>query len=227
MIDRPTSLWQVIVPVKRATAAKSRLVVPRGVDHTQLARALALDTLSAVLDCPGVRCVVVSGDATTSEWAADRGAVAVPEAAAGLNGSIKHGLRMCQRGPVAVLLGDLPTLRGDDLLAALQAAARHSTAFVPDAAGTGTVLLSAALPRLLRPRFGPGSARAHARGSVPIGLDLPRLRHDVDTRADLVMALALGVGAYTTAALGQAEPPRPPCRRTSQAPARVPVHPLG
>ncbi len=205
MIDEPTTLWQVIVPVKRATAAKSRLVLPRGIDHTQLARALALDTLSAVLACPGVSCIVVSGDATTRQWAAERGAIAVPEAACGLNAAIRQGLTACPEGPVAVLLGDLPALRAQDLQAALAAATAHPTAFVPDATGIGTVLLSAALPGLLRPRFGPRSARAHARRSVPIGLELPRLRHDVDTRADLAAVLTLGVGDYTMAALHRAD----------------------
>jgi 2-phospho-L-lactate guanylyltransferase len=76
--------------------------------------------------------------------------------------------------------------------------------FVPDAEGTGTVLLAALTAAAMRPAFGPGSARAHrAAGAHPLDVDLPRLRRDVDTPADLRTAIALGVGPRTRAALAE------------------------
>lgn len=100
----------------------------------------------------------------------------------------------------AVLLGDLPALRAKDLVAALGRAAEHSRALVPDAEGTGTVLLTAT-DGPPEPRFGPGSAQRHAVDAVRLDLDLPSLRRDVDTAADLAAAVALGVGPHTARAL--------------------------
>jgi 2-phospho-L-lactate guanylyltransferase len=98
-------------------------------------------------------------------------------------------------------------LRPDDLDealaladAVLQGAASGgaNSVFVPDAQGTGTVLLAARHAAALRPAFGPGSAAAHeALGALRLEPALPRLRRDVDTAADLAEALELGCGRRT------------------------------
>jgi 2-phospho-L-lactate guanylyltransferase len=83
--------------------------------------------------------------------------------------------------------------------AALRAAADFPRAFVADAQGTGTTLLTA-VSTALRPHFGTGSARAHAEdGAVALVGDWPGLVRDVDTDADLWAVLALGVGPRTRA----------------------------
>jgi 2-phospho-L-lactate guanylyltransferase len=92
---------------------------------------------------------------------------------------------------------DLPALRPAELAAALSAAEASQRAFVPDAAGTGTVLLTAVTGRL-EPLFGEDSAAAHAEsGAVRLGGDWASLRRDVDTPADLSEAVELGLGKYT------------------------------
>jgi 2-phospho-L-lactate guanylyltransferase len=100
-----------------------------------------------------------------------------------------------------VLLGDLPTVTPAALSRALQACGQHQTAFVPDAEGTGTVLLTARALADLVPAFGAGSAAAHARHSTRLDLDLPLLRSDVDDDVALGRAVALGVGPRTAAVL--------------------------
>ncbi|RLP86175.1 2-phospho-L-lactate guanylyltransferase, partial [Micromonospora sp. CV4] len=68
--------WAVVVPVKRLTAAKSRLrgALP-GVPHEELALALAADTLRAVLACPAVaEVLVVTDDARVAAAARTAGA---------------------------------------------------------------------------------------------------------------------------------------------------------
>ena len=76
--------------------------------------------------------------------------------------------------------------------------------FVPDAEGTGTVLLTALTADAMRPEFGADSAAAHqAAGAVRLDLDLPRLRRDVDTPADLQTAVELGVGPRTRSVLAE------------------------
>ena len=198
--------WRLVIPVKGQESAKSRLHPPAGVARADLAHAFALDTISAVVGClPPAQLAVVTSDEPTAIFVRQLGAIVVTDQGAGLNPAIRLGIEYLERehvpGPTAVLLGDLPTLRPQDLSIALSACALHSRALVPDASGTGTVLLSAQSPRDLDPRFGPGSAREHARDCVQLDLDLPALRTDVDDDQTLRDAIAIGVGRYTAAVL--------------------------
>jgi 2-phospho-L-lactate guanylyltransferase len=203
----------LVLPVKGGPQAKSRLGAPPA-----LAAAIALDCLDAVLACAAVgTCVVVSADVATQRSARLAGATVVPESrpGSGLVAAIADGLAAASRRPwcarpAAVLLADLPALRSEDLQTALEAARSvldgdgAPMAVVPDADGTGTVLLAARTPARLDPAFGPGSFAEHRRrGAVPLPLDLARLRRDVDTPGDLDAALALGVGPRTTSALAE------------------------
>lgn len=201
--------WQLILPVKGGPTAKSRL---RGPDpaRADLAMAMALDCLEAVLATQRVAgATVVTGDAATAAAARALGAQARRPAHpdGGLGPAVLDGIAGVEAGPVAVLLADVPALRPADLEEALRAVeaalAEVPAAFVPDAEGTGTVLLAAFSAADLVPAFGPASARAHARlGARRLDLDLPRLRRDVDTPAALAAALALGVGPRTLGTLG-------------------------
>ncbi|OLB66751.1 MAG: 2-phospho-L-lactate guanylyltransferase [Actinobacteria bacterium 13_2_20CM_2_72_6] len=194
--------WTVLVPVKDLGSAKSRLrgALP-AVPHVDLVLALVLDTLAAALACPAVAGVlVVTSDEVVAVAAREAGAKVVPDApAAGLNAALSHGAAVAGRGALAALLGDLPALRGADLAAALGAATVRG--YAPDAAGTGTTLLAAPPGVPLEPRFGPGSARAHAESGAVALPAAASLRRDVDTAADLAAAALLGVGARTAALL--------------------------
>lgn len=206
----PEPAWTVLVPVKRLTAAKSRLrgAVP-GVPHETLALALALDTVTAALACPEVHEVlVVTSDTRAGDALRRLGAGVVPEPPVpGLNPAFTLGASLRAERWVAALTADLPALRPADLGAALRAAARSGPPppgpgrrrrFVTDAPGSGTVLLTTAPGVPLGPRFGPDSAAAHARsGAVALAGGWPTLRRDVDTPADLADAAALGLGPHT------------------------------
>ena len=164
--------------------------------------ALLADTVAAALAAPAVGLVlVVTDEPRATELVTALGAATVhDEPDAGLNAALVHGARRAREmagGPVAALSSDLPALRPDELTAALQAAAQVPRAFVADAAGTGTTLLAVSAGEL-DPRFGPGSAAAHAAGgAVPLPGDWPGLRRDVDTPADLHAACWIGVGPRT------------------------------
>jgi 2-phospho-L-lactate guanylyltransferase len=200
----------VVVPVKRLDAAKSRLRgALAGVPHERLALALAADTVAAALAAPGVgEVLVVTGDRTAASTLAGLGARTVPDPPqAGLNPALRLGAAHGGgRRPVAALTADLPALRPAELAAALSAAwsaapptpAAGGRCFVPDAPGTGTVLLTAGPGVPLDPRFGAGSAAAHAgSGALPLAGEWPTLRRDVDTPADLLAAARLGLGRHT------------------------------
>jgi 2-phospho-L-lactate guanylyltransferase len=143
---------------------------------------------------------VVTSDEVVAAAAREVGAKVVPDApAAGLNPALAHGAAVAGRGPLAALPGDLPALRGADLAATLAAATVRG--YAPDAAGTGTTLLAAPRGIPLEPRYGPGSARAHAESGAVALPAAASLRRDVDTAADLAAAALLGVGPRTAALL--------------------------
>ena len=205
--------WSVVVPAKRLSAAKTRLApltaalgadVPGQAElvHADLVLALLADTVAAAGASSAVALVlVVTDDPRAASVATGLGARTVPDQPDdGLNAALAHGARQARAladRPVAALSSDLPALRPDELTAALQAAAGCPRSVVVDAAGSGTTLL-AVTGGELAPRFGAGSAAAHAAGgAVLLAGSWPGLRQDVDTPADLQAARRLGIGPRT------------------------------
>lgn len=183
----PTTEWFVVVPVKGTASAKSRLGA-----GPELALAIALDTVEAAIAAPSVRGVIVVTSASAAVRFDETDAFVVVAEPDGLTAAVALGLETAEafgeagRG-TAVLLGDLPALQPAELESALQVARTLPRAMVPDAAGTGTTLVTAADGESHSPAFGAGSAAAHvAAGYVPIDVDeASGLRRDVDTGADL------------------------------------------
>ena len=199
--------WSLVVPVKLLALAKSRLSGLAGPRRAELALAMAADTVAAAVACPVIAVVVVvTDDGTAGAELASLGAVIVPdEPAAGLNPALVFGAayaaaRWPGRGR-AGLAADLPALDPAEIGRALTAASGWPEAFVPDAAGSGTTLYTAVPAAVFRPRFGPGSRDRHlAGGAAELDLaDVPGLRRDVDTPADLRSAARLGLGPRTSA----------------------------
>ena len=198
--------WAVVVPVKRLAYAKTRLDLPPA-DRARLALAMAEDTIRACVTSEAVRqVVVVTDDADGAAMAAALGATVVAdEPDDGLNPALRHG---ATRAPadlrIATVSSDLPSLRADDLGAALEAALPYACAIVADAAGTGTVLYAAAGLADFRPAYGERSRTAHVRAGAVDLTDgaTARLRRDVDTLADLADAWNLGTGPATRRAAG-------------------------
>jgi 2-phospho-L-lactate/phosphoenolpyruvate guanylyltransferase len=194
--------WTVLVPVKALPGAKSRLSgFSADADaHARLVRAIRDDTLHAARDAPGVARVVRVGDSPDVEHD-------LLQRRRGLNAALAEGARLARHewptDGIAALVGDLPALTPAELASTLAAATEYATGFVPDAAGTGTTLLTARPTAAFDPRFGPGSAARHGAhaAALPAG---PGLRQDVDTADDLRAAVLLGVGAHTVAALATA-----------------------
>ena len=188
--------WTVIIPVKALPNAKSRLAAasPDGATHGRLVTAMRRDTAHAARNAATVARVLVVAD-RSGDPTAD-----LVQTAPGLNEGVSEAASFAaQRWPadgIAALVGDLPALRPQELAAALADAADHPRAFVPDAAGTGTTLLTARPGVPLRPTFGRGSAARHARHAVAVAGG-PGLRTDVDTPEDLSQAELLGFGLST------------------------------
>ncbi len=178
--------WTVIIPVKPAAIGKSRLGL-----GPELARAIALDTVAAVVACEAVdRVIVVTADAAFRP----PGAEVLPERIpSGIDAAVAAGAALAGIDTArAALLGDLPSLIPGELAAALAAAVQYPRAFVPDHEGTGTTLVTAASGAELLTAFGRDSASKH-RALGLIELSLPQdssVRFDVDTPEQLDLALA-------------------------------------
>lgn len=184
----------------------------------RIALAMAFDTAAVTVASPAVGSVVLLSNALSTA-----------ELPTGLRSASQ--LRLCPEPPVpgsqdplndvlaqwlstagsriAVVLPDLPALTPQALQLTLDAAdtllLRHESVFVPDASGTGTVMLAGpnahgGLARLTR--FGWDSARRHERAGVAKLEGAPQqMRLDVDTIEDLLVAHRLGLGRYTTEVL--------------------------
>ncbi len=198
-----------MIPLKPLMRAKSRLAPTAGdALRPGLALAFAQDTVAAARACAAVGdVVVVTDDARAGRELRALGARIVPDSPqAGLNAALAHGeasVRSVHPGtPVVALNADLPALRSVELARVLASAAAFPRAFLPDAAGIGTTLLSAAVGTELLPAFGAASRARHtASGAVELPLGgVDSVRQDVDTGDDLRAALALGVGPHTAKA---------------------------
>ncbi|HEY2167563.1 MAG TPA: 2-phospho-L-lactate guanylyltransferase [Jatrophihabitantaceae bacterium] len=194
--------WTVVIPVKSPVRAKSRLD-PAGIPgtHPRLVQALRADTVAAARAAEGVARVVAVVDEPGVD-AGDADLVLV-QTTPGLNAALREAWRACAlRWPedgVAALVADLPALRPLELALALAQAADTPLGYVADSPASGTTLLTARPGAELRPCFGLGSAARHARVATAL-TGGAGLRQDVDTEADLRVALALGVGEHTLAA---------------------------
>jgi 2-phospho-L-lactate guanylyltransferase len=195
----------VLVPVKDPGVGKSRLNALGEPVRRRLARAFALDTVSAALAADGVVGVVVATD-DPGTAAAGRavGCLVVPDAG-GLNPALVAAAAAAAAQwpgsmPVA-LCGDLPALTPHGLGQALRALPATGAGFVADAQGTGTTLYAAPYDSFA-PAFGPGSAAAHrSAGALELIGAQEELRLDVDDPNDLDRARLLGVGPHTSRVL--------------------------
>lgn len=185
--------WTVVIPVKGTPSAKSRLGA-----SSELSLAIALDSVEAAVGAVGAaRVIVVTSPAIAGDFDA-LGVRVVVDEGAGLNAAVMQGVAAADTHAVAALLGDVPAMRAEELIAALELAEHHPLAFVPDADNDGTVLVTALRSGSHRPAFGTHSRAAHlAAGYVELGIPLDSgLRRDVDT-AEQLAALSSRVGWRT------------------------------
>lgn len=196
----------VIVPIKPWRWAKSRLAVGPDARH-DLARAFALDVLDVLASSEhAARLVIVTAEEGVTATAAELGAVVLPDEPSvsddQLNDAVEQGLSWAishaPTSPVVVVPSDLPSLTSRVFNETLDELSQWDTAFVPDISGRGTTAVWASSAQHLRTFYGPDSAKRHGdNGSTSNPYVDPRIRHDVDTMADLRAVIRLGVGWQT------------------------------
>jgi 2-phospho-L-lactate guanylyltransferase len=205
--------WVVVVPVKELRLAKTRLTHFEPKMRAELALAVARDVVAAAIACPTVVAVyVITNDLLAAETLAADGAFVIADTQdSGLNAALSDGARVASgwypRAGIAALSSDLPALSPTELTSALTAAEGAPRCFVPDQAGTGTTLLTAAPGVPLAPDFGSASRDRHLRsGAVELAGDWPGLRCDIDTPADLERAILQQLGIHTAQSLRRLGP---------------------
>jgi 2-phospho-L-lactate guanylyltransferase len=189
----------VLIPLKRLDAAKSRLgSALSGAERRRLMAAMIAHVVRAALAAETGRVVLASSDPDAPALAAELGVGCVSDGGLAWNTGLAHA-RASLPSPAAAVLylaGDLPLLEADDLAAVLAAGAT-ATAVIGRAHDGGTNALWVSPADAFTPAFGArGSAGVHAAlagsaGLRPVLLDRPGLARDVDTPADLVLARRL------------------------------------
>ena len=185
----------VVVPFR--SAGKSRLPAELRVEVALAMLGDVLDAATAYADI--VR--LVTDDGAAALIAAGLGVEVIDDPGGGQGAAVRVALAGLD-GPCLVVNADLPRVRPSDLAALAIPARAGAVAIVAARDGT-TNALGLPFSEVFQPLYGPGSAaqfRAHAAalGLVLHDLELPNLRDDVDTLADLER-IGLRGGARTSA----------------------------
>lgn len=187
-----------IVPLNSQTQVKTRLAdVLDSAERAALSRWLAQRVLVALRNAHITSIGVVSPDDEVLRWAWRHGAQPVRQEGSGLNAALDIGRAWATRRQaeaLMVVLGDLPLLTADDVLALVSQVEEMqetpSVTMAPDRAGQGTNILLIRPPDALTFAFGEDSlarhtALARVAGIEPHVMRLPGAAFDVDTPDDL------------------------------------------
>lgn len=183
-----------IVPVKRLSAAKSRLAgALDATDRSALMLAMLADVLMNLRRSRGIgRVVVVTDDREVRHRAIAEGAEVVADHDSGSHSAAAlRGIAAVAAPTDRVLLapGDCPLVRVEEL-DELLLEPQPAVVVVPDRHGAGTNALLLDPPDAIDPSFGEGSRARHLELAASAGVEgvvrvLPSLALDIDTPDDL------------------------------------------
>ncbi|RYJ07409.1 MAG: hypothetical protein EON52_01400 [Actinomycetales bacterium] len=205
--------WSAVVPIRPWWLAPDSLG-DSPEERIRLARALALDTLDTLAGVESVHhTVVVTADREATFYARRLGMTVLADRPLLSLDPINEALRLGVRwvgarypdAPVVVIPADLAGATAACIDAAIDVLDGYDDAFVPDALGLGTSMMTTRSPRSFTSTYGAGSAINHSRAGLRAvsGVDR-RLRQDVDSRADLVSVSGWDLGPLVTQELERA-----------------------
>jgi 2-phospho-L-lactate guanylyltransferase len=205
----------VIVPVKRLSAAKSRLAETLTLrQRGELVCSLLARTLEELGRVKGIGGTIVVGkDRAVRRIAICHGAAFVQEKTHdGLNRAIARAAREAVRrgaDSIMVLPADLPYLKKADVAGALTRTGKPPfVRIAPDRAGRGTNLLLMAPPGLIRFSFGEESYRRHIAAAQHAGARVSEFRRallteDLDCPEDFARLYSAGLIESTRSTKGK------------------------
>ena len=209
----PRSEVCAIVPVKRFSAAKSRLkklLDPAA--RIDLSRAMLEDVLYALSGLSGrvsIRIVSADPDAATIAWRYGAQTV-LDRQEAGTSAAVAQGIAsLPQRWTrVLVMPADIPFVTESEIDRVLAALPGSGVVLVPAERDGGTNMLAMAAASQITPQFGEGSferhvAAARAASIEPAVIRLSGAGHDIDMEADLRGPMPCAEGTRTRHILEQ------------------------
>jgi 2-phospho-L-lactate guanylyltransferase len=202
-----------VVPVKRFSAAKSRLapLLDAG-ERSTLARVMFEDVLDLLLQCREVLAgiAVVTSDQDAAALTGQRGAaVLFDQGDNGINAAIGLAIERSGRGGddgIMVVPSDIPQISPNAIVKAAEAVRSSRALAIAPAADGGTNLLACRPAGATPLCFGPRSFDRHRRAALQAGLSvqalaLPELSLDIDRPEDLGAFFSLGSKTRTHAYL--------------------------
>lgn len=185
----------LVIPVKPATGAKSRLAAALDPPEREaLVKGMLARVFMAASECPLIGAVSLVG---TSHNGLPDEVELLADPGEGLNAAMQGVLAEAHAREAArlvVIHGDLPGVAADDI-ATLAGVSGPVVGIAPDRHGSGTNALSLPLPQAasFRFAFGAGSQSRHRAEAGRLGLEWtvierPGLACDVDDAADLAAA---------------------------------------
>ena len=200
------SSLRIIVPHRGLEAAKTRLASSLSPDERMFLASQLLQRVLKVTREVTDDVVVITPSRPLWEIVEPSGARLVVQRGMGLNAGLEQARFDAVVDDVdilAILHGDLPNLRPDDielLVRSLPADGSPGVAIAPDRAGTGTNGLVLRPPGVIPFRFGVGSFALHvaevqAAGVPLVAVNRAGLAFDLDTPEDLTRWLELGDAA--------------------------------
>jgi len=199
----------VIVPVKRLSAAKSRLAPNLTLcQRREMVCLLLIRTLGILASEKRIAGILVVGkDRAVRSITANHGAVFVQEKTnGGLNRALAYAAREAVRrgaDSILVLPADLPLVKQSDIAGALKPAGKPPfLRIAPDHTGHGTNLLLSAPPGLIRFSFGEDSFQRHVAAARRAGARVSVIRRaslaqDLDCPDDLARLYRVGLKEST------------------------------
>lgn len=192
-----------VVPVKRFSAAKSRLapLLDAG-ERSTLARVMFEDVLDLLMQCQEILAgiAVVTSDQDAAAWTRKCGAVVVyDQGDNGINAAIGLAIERIGRNGddgIIVVPSDIPQILPNAIVKAAEAVTSPRTLAIAPAADGGTNLLACRPTGAMPLCFGARSFDRHRRAALQAGLSvqalgLPELSLDIDRPEDLRAFLSL------------------------------------
>jgi len=204
-------MW-VVVPVKRFSAAKSRLAsVLSEAERESLAQAMLNDVLRALGQCERVSGFVVVSREARAGYAAERsGGLFLDEATQGLSAALQqagHWLAQHGRRDMAMIPGDIPLVSAREIDQLINAhRGTPAITLVPNREREGTNAIAVSPAEVIPFAFGAGSFAKHCQAAARVGieprvLELAGVALDIDNPLDLQSLLTHDAETETLAYL--------------------------
>ena len=197
-------IWEVFLPLKNFSAAKSRLAITPAELRVLLIKSMASDVIEVLLQIPSISSIKVVGvDHSQITEVKDSRLSSIPFLEPNdINSDIAQAIDNVDR--YAVLLPDLPSVKAQEVIRAFELASHYERSFIADKSGVGSTAFFSTVGKVST-FFGHNSAEAH-RGAGAIELKdslFAGIKADCDVWSDLLAISSQDLCSATRALMEQ------------------------